>query len=811
MPINNFTDLVAKLTLEEKVSLLTGLDNNYTVAMPKIGLRSILMSNGPAGVRGPSWDERETSINLPAPINLAATWSTELASSYGNVLANEAKRKGVDIVLGPTVNMQRTPNAGRHFEAYSEDPLLTAKIGASLVAATQHQGIGTCTKHYVCNDFETDRFTANVVVSERALREVYLRPFEEAVVEARAWSIMSAYNRVNGFASTESPLLTDPLRSEWEFDGVMVGDWTAVRTLEAAKADQDLVMPGPTGPWGQLLVESVLAGDIPEELIDTKVARLLLLAQRVGALGLAGEVPEPRERLPIDAQADEDFAYECAVESLVLAKNSGLLPLNPQSHKKLAVIGHLAERGRTQGGGSAMVTPKSVVSIVEAFTKQANYSVEYALGAKVHDELEPLKLSAMRNPLNGKPGIQAEFIDPSGEVIFTDHRISSQPVWMGGDAPTRSAVQLRVSFYLTLTEDCELNFGFASAFGATVTIDGEPFLNRPAKLPIDMQSLLHPPRATVPFRFEANRSYLVQAEVDMSGRFGRAQDFFAFPMGTEVGSADPGALIAEAVKLAESSDAVIVTVGTNSKVESEGFDRASLDLPGHQNELVEALVSANQNVVVVVNSGAPVLLPWLDKVQAVVIAHLPGQHMGAAIVDTILGQASPGGRLPTTWPAHSEDLPVWDNTPDVDGQMQYAEDIHVGYRAWLKAGAEPAFWLGHGLSYTTMTVEFAGVAVDSSAANCVRTWFNVSNTGSRTSSNVVQVFASTADSETDRPFRWLVGFEKIWLAPGETQSVEVCIPIREFMHWDSGWNLESGSYQLHLGLSDSEPIGSVSL
>ncbi|MEN9747481.1 MAG: hypothetical protein RLZZ603_173 [Actinomycetota bacterium] len=797
--------LVSLLTLEEKVSLLTGLDNNFTVPMPKIGLRSILLSNGPAGVRGHSWDERETSINLPSPINLAATWSKQLAARYGQVLANEAKRKGVDVVLGPTVNMQRTPNAGRHFEAYSEDPHLTARIATALVKATQAEGVGTCTKHYVCNDFETDRFTANVVVSERALREIYLRPFEDVVLDSGAWSLMSAYNRVNGAASTENSLLTSPLRDEWGFDGLMIGDWTAVRTLDSASADQDLVMPGPTGPWGQALVDAVRASSIAEELIDTKVSRLLLLAHRVGALGQPGAAPEARLREDSEKSQDLEFSYRCAVESMTLASNNGILPL--KQPEKVALIGHLAERGRSQGGGSAMVTPVKVTSLLDALREQPGIELSYTTGAKIHDDLEPLKLNNISNPETGLPGILAEFLDASGSVIFTDHRISSSPVWVGGDAPTRAAQNLRISFKFESSEELFVSLGYASAFATRISIDGEVFLeNGTPQTELSVQSLIHPPKFTKAFSFEAGRSYLIEATISMTGRIGRAQDFFAFQMGTDLGNPDPALLIAQAVEQAKASDHVVLMVGTSSAVESEGFDRQSLELPGHQNSLVEAVLAVNKNVVVVVNSGAPVLLPWRDKVAAILIAHLPGERMGEAIRDVLFGQANPGGRLPTTWPASEEEMPVWDNTPDRDGQMVYAEDIHVGYRAWRKTGYQPAFWFGHGLGFSPMKLTLRSAPTllfqDEVTTVCV----DVENVGSLAGSHVVQLFASKPGESFDLPDRWLVAFEKVWLQPGESRLVEIPIPARELMVWDGKWTLLAGRYELFTGAVEPKAL-----
>ncbi len=316
------TAALGALTLEEKVQLLTGRDFWNTWPIEKIGLRRILVSDGPSGVRGEAWDERDPSLNLPSATALASAWDPEIARRYGAAAAVEARRKGVDVVLGPTINLHRSPLGGRHFESLSEDPVLTAELAASYVKGAQDNGVGATPKHYIANDSETDRFTVDARVSDRALHELYLLAFEKAITEAHAWLVMSAYNSVNGVTATENALLETPLNSEWGFDGVVISDWTAVRSLESAKAAQDLVMPGPEGPWGAALVEAVRAGQIDESVVDRKVLRILRLAQRVGAL----EGTSPVE--PALVEDGATFAREAAVAGTVLLANNGILPLD---------------------------------------------------------------------------------------------------------------------------------------------------------------------------------------------------------------------------------------------------------------------------------------------------------------------------------------------------------------------------------------------------------------------------------------------------------------------------------------------------
>jgi beta-glucosidase len=349
------SERLAKLTVEQKVRLLTGADFWALPPEPAIGLRRLVTSDGPAGVRGELWEERDPSANVPSATALAASWDEAGVEDFGTLLAAEARGKGVDILLAPTVNLHRSPYGGRHFECLSEDPLLTGRIGAAYVRGLQGAGVAATVKHYVANDSETERFTLNAIVAERVLRELYLAPFEAILDDAGMWAVMAAYNGVNGHTMTESPLLDDILKDEWGFDGLVISDWFAARSLIAADAGLDLVMPGPNGPWGDALVEAVRAGQIAETRIDDKVLRLLRLAARVGALDGVPPATPLAEPLPggrISAQL-----RKAAAAGFVLTRNDNVggapaLPL--QAPKRVAVLGPNAEHPRTLGGGSAV-------------------------------------------------------------------------------------------------------------------------------------------------------------------------------------------------------------------------------------------------------------------------------------------------------------------------------------------------------------------------------------------------------------------------------------------------------------------------
>jgi beta-glucosidase len=796
-PDSRITEALAALTLEEKVRLLTGRDFWNTWPIEKIGLRRILVSDGPSGVRGEVWDERDPSLNLPSATALASSWDPDIARRYGAAAAVEARRKGVDVVLGPTINLHRSPLGGRHFESFSEDPVLTADLAAAYVRGVQDNGVGATPKHYVANDSETERFTVDARVGDRALRELYLLAFEQAVTEAHAWLVMSSYNSVNGTTVTENDLLETPLNSEWGFDGVVISDWTAVRSLDSAKASQDLVMPGPDGPWGEALVEAVRGGAIAESVVDRKVARILTLAQRVGALDGFGV------REPVWVEDGIAFAREAAIEGTVLVSNNGELPWDPSVLRSVAVIGDNAANARTQGGGSATVLPEYTVSPLAGLRAALpGVDVSYSRGAVVQEGVADLELAQLTNPVTGGPGLRARFLDEAGVELFGEDRLSSMLVWFGGDAPIGRSATVELSTRFTPVESGPVRLGFASVGHGKVFVDGELIVDEVAEAQhTDLgAALMAPPTAAAEITLTAGTPIDIRFEYDLRGRTGPLADLLWLRLGTEPAVMDEDALIAAAADAAAKADVALVVVGTNSVVESEGYDRSSLALPGRQDDLVRAVVAANPRTVVLVNSGAPVLLPWRNDVAAVLIGYFGGQEMGNAVADVLLGVAEPGGRLPTTWPAAESDVPVLSTTP-VDGALDYTEGIHIGYRAWLKQDAAPAYWFGAGQGYSD--IELTGVKAPAlvKAEETVSLIVELTNNGERNGKQVVQVYAERDSSAVDRPVRWLVGYAPIRLGAGERAQVEVRVPTRLLAHWDSGWQYEPGDYLLRVGTS----------
>ncbi|RZT87372.1 beta-glucosidase [Pseudonocardia sediminis] len=796
---NLLTDLIGRLDLDRKVALLTGADFWSTAAEPAIGLRAMVLSDGPAGVRGTSFDERDPSLSLPSSTALGATWDPQLARRYGSALGAEARRQHADVVLGPTINLHRTPFGGRHFESFSEDPLLTAELAAGYVEGMQAHGVAATPKHYVANDAESERFTVDNRVDERSLRELYLAAFEPAVTRAHAWALMSAYNSVNGTTMSENPLLTSPLHDEWGFDGLVMSDWGAVRTTEAsANAAQHLVMPGPRSTWGPALAEAVRAGRVPTDVVDEKLRRLLRLAARVGAL----EGVEPAVAQAPPAEDGRALARSLSAAGMVMVRNgrhgAGELPWGAGRLGSVAVIGHNASLARVQGGGSATVRPAAIVSPLEGLRAALGDDVvRYRLGAQVAEGVQPLAPASITNPATGEPGLRAVFRDAGGAELRTEDRTAASLIWMGPEIPAGTDhVELHARWVATPGTH---RLGAAAVGGVALDVDGATVLDTEAVLTGDEgpgAEIFEAPSVSAPVTVGGEPAELV---LRFRPRGGGTLAIVAVTLGEELVVHDPDAEIAAAAALAAESDVALVVVGTNDRIESEGFDRTSLALPGHQDALVRAVAAANPRTVVLVNSGSPVLLPWRDDVAAVLLGWFGGERFGEAVADVLLGAVEPGGRLPTTWPATGTEKAVLSGVP-ADGTLRYEEGVHVGHRNWLRTGETPAYPFGHGLGYTTWTLDAATAGAPTSDGG-VSAEVTLTNTGTRTGRQVVQAYLSRDGGDVDRPARWLAGWTVVDAGPGAT-TVTVPISARAFQHWSPvGWATEPGTFTLHVGFS----------
>ncbi|WP_420080880.1 beta-glucosidase family protein [Streptomyces sp. JL4002] len=786
-----------KLDLDTKTRLLAGQDMWSLPALPEIGLHSLVMSDGPVGVRGVRWSADDPSVALPSPTALAAAWDPELARRAGRLLAQEARRKGVHVLLAPTVNLHRSPLGGRHFECYSEDPCLTGAVGSGYVAGVQDGGVGTTVKHFVGNDAETDRFTVDSVIAPRPLRELYLAPFEAIVTGARPWGVMTAYNRVNGTTMTEHRhLVNEVLRGEWGFDGANVSDWMAARsTTGDILGGMDVAMPGPATVYGPALAEAVRAGEVPEAAVDAAVRNVLRLAARAGALegapAAVASLPAP-----VDGQA---LARELAVRGFVLVRNEdATLPLDVSAGRTVALIGAAARDARVLGGGSATVFPERVVSPLDGLTAALpDGALSYAVGADPSDE-----------PVPADRGFRLRAVcrDASGAVLGEGSLPTGQVQWIGDDLPagvsyeTLASIEVRGTF--VPREGGEHTFGtrglgaFELAVGGRTLWSGvqpmgdeadpfEAFFGAPSERARITLAAGEPVEVSLTFRVP-----------DLTGLPVRAIMFSLLHLGPR---RDADALIAEAVAAARAADTAVVVVATTERVESEGFDRTDLALPGRQDDLVRAVAAANPRTVVVVNAGSPVEMPWREDVAAVLLGWFPGQEGGAALADVLLGAEEPGGRLPTTWPARFADAPVTEVVP-VDGRLEYREGLFIGYRAYERNGIVPAFPFGHGLGYTDWAYESLEATADT-----VRV--RVTNTGTRPGREVVQVYLAPLDDAVERPASWLAAFTGVQAGPGESVEAEIALPARAFEIWDEearAWRRIGGAYEVRASRSHGD-------
>jgi beta-glucosidase len=785
--VDDVADRIDQLTLEEKVALLAGVDWWHTAAVDRLGVPALKMSDGPAGVRGAHVSGGPPSNSFPCGTALGATWDVDLVREVGEALAAELASKGAQLILAPTVNLHRTPLAGRNFECYSEDPFLTARLAVAYIEGVQGQGVGATVKHFVANDSEFERMTISSEVPERALRELYLLPFEAAVREAGTWALMSAYNKVAGTWCSEHPwLLTTLLREEWGFDGLVVSDWFGTHSTEAGvEAGLDLEMPGPPQHRGEALLVAVREGRVAEAVVDERVGRVLQLLERTGVL--TGTAADPTVERYDDDPARHALLRRAAASAIVLLQNEGdLLPLDPAAIGSLAVIGPTASWASTQGGGSAQVAPPYEVSPLEG--------LRASLGASVAVTFEP-GASIARGPSRLDPtrladGVLAvEYLDGAGTVVATERTRRSWFRWdpqfrpAGADAPWT----VRATSTFTAAYDGEHAFSVRTAGRVRLSVGDTTAASWDAaegRRTVGLSVTLAAGEA-VPLRLEW------------------AVDHGDLGLDLRVLEPLPADLADRAVAAAAAADVAVVVVGLDSTWETEGRDRADLSLPGGQADLVRRVAAANPRTIVVVNTGAPVDLTWADDVPAILQLWYPGQEGGNALADVVFGRVSPGGRLPTTFPRRLEDVPAMAHYPGADGAVHYEEGLFIGYRAFDRSGVTPAFPFGHGLSYTTFAygpITTSATTVGPSASAGLEVVVPVTNTGPVAGDEVVQLYVVDVEASVERPAKELKGFVRVRdVAPGATVEARFVLDDRSFAFWDPDrhdWVVEPGDFEL---------------
>jgi beta-glucosidase len=649
-------EIISQMTLEEKASLCSGLDMWHTKPIERLGIPSIMMTDGPHGLRkqaGPGPFDSIPATCFPTASCLACSWDRSLIEKVGRAIGEECQAEGVSIILGPAVNIKRSPLCGRNFEYFSEDPYLSSELARSHIVGVQSQGVGTSIKHFTANNQEHRRHTINEIIDERTLREIYLASFENAVRFAQPWTVMSAYNKVNGkYCSENEFLLTKVLKEEWAHEGFVVSDWGAVDDrVSALMAGLELEMPSSYGINDRKIVEAVRSGKLPEEVLDRAVERLLKIIFKA--------IDNKKEGATYDRLAHHLLARDVAKECIVLLKNEdNILPLKRQG--TIAIIGAFAKKPRFEGGGSSHVNPTMI-------------DIPY-------DEIEKLAGDTVRL-------LYAQGYNPESE------------------------------------------------------------------------------------------------EIDEN-------------------------LINEAKDIARQADVAVIFAGLPETYESEGYDRPHMRMPESHNRLISEVSDVQKNTVVVLSNGAPVEMPWIDKVKGLFESYLAGQGGGYAIAELLFGLANPCGKLAETFPQKLSHNPSYLNFPGEDDRVEYREGIFVGYRYYDKKGIDPLFPFGYGLSYTTF--EYTGISVDKKEIDdneTVTVKVRVKNTGNMPGKEIVQLYVRDVESSVIRPEKELKGFEKIELQPGEEKEVTFTLDKRAFAYYNvdiKDWYVETGEFEILVGSSSRD-------
>jgi beta-glucosidase len=808
--MHRIDELLKQMTLEEKVSMVSGSGPWHSTGIERLGIPPLKVTDGPNGARGDGVSGA-TAACFPVGSALAATWDTELIEQVGKTLGIEAKSKSSQVLLGPTINIHRVPLGGRHFECYSEDPYLTGRLAVSYTLGVQSEKVGVSLKHFVCNDTEYRRHSASSDVSERALREIYLLPFEMAVKEADAWTVMSSYNRINGtFASSHYQLLTEILKKEWGFKGFVVSDWGAcLQTVENANGGLDLEMPGPARTMGENLLRAVNDGEVKESTIDDKVRRLLWVTIKSGKM----DNPQEADEFYDDSPATKQLAKQTAADGMVLLKNNDVLPLKLDNLKTIAVIGPNAEVGTLQGGGSSGVRTDYEIHPLPAIQKFVGDQAEviFEKGCLTHKYLPAANRDCLKAKSHDDFGLSGEYfrnVEFSGEPEETILEKRSKISWFGafgGEMGSVSAARnfsVRFTGIFTPNETGTHTFGLMSAGYSKMFIDGNEIIdNWTTQTRGESFYSLGTIEEKAEIELEAGRAYELTIEFK--------RDETVWFAGLQYGMLPPvpSNMIKSAVSAAKKADAVVLVAGSNGDWETEGNDRHDMTLPGQQIELIDEVCKANPNTVIVLNACGPVEMPWYDSAPAVLQSWFPGQEFGSALVDLLFGNINPSGKMPTTIPKRLEDTPAFTTYPGEQDKMLYGEDLFVGYKWYEKRGIDPLIPFGHGLSYTTFDYGELEVDAEQKTGKEFTAQITITNSGEVAGKEVVQLYVRDIESTFIRPLKELKAFKKLFLNPGESQLVTFTLNNRSLACWDrqqKDWIAEPGEFELRVGSSSQD-------
>jgi len=804
-------DLLSQMAVQEKVALLAGTNGWYTVSVERLGIPSLKMTDGPNGARGAGgFTSGVKAACFPAEISLASTWNIDLLERVGQALAREAKMKGAQVLLAPTVNIQRSPLGGRNFECFSEDPYLTARLAVAYITGLQLEGVGASIKHFACNEEEFERYSLSSEVCERPLREIYLQPFQAAVREAHPWTVMASYNLVNGIPASEHHyLLTEVLREEWGFDGLVMSDWyeSVKSTAASLNAGLDLEMPEPR--WrGQTLLEAVQRGEVTEATIDQSVRRILQLLVKADLFEHPPVGPEQDTDLP----EHRSLIREAAAEGIVLLKNEQqVLPLQREQLTSIAMIGPNAQVAQIMGGGSAQVNAHYAVTpyagIVAKIGNTVN--VSYEQGCANYRLLPLLDVDLLLAGGEGtEHGLTVEYFntfDLSGSPVWTTLRKTSELTWLGEVPPDVNSARfsIRCTGRFTPREAGLYTFGLVSAGLSRLSIDGQEVIEnwlqqKPGSDYFGMGST----EVQVGVALEAEHEYLLTLEFAKSAAVHAA----AFRLGCL--PPVPTDTIERAARRAAASDVAIVCVGFGGEWQSEGFDRSSLALSGKQDALIEQVAAANPRTIVVLNTGSPVTMPWLSSVATVLQAWYPGQECGNAIADVLFGDINPSGKLPQTFPLRLEDTPTYLDFPGENGKVYYGEGLFVGHRYYEKKKVAPLFPFGFGLSYTTFSYNSLSLNTQEVGPNdTLQVSIDITNTGQRAGKEIVQLYIRDEQASLQRPEKELKAFAKVQLEPGERKTMTLSLGREVLAYYDDlthEWVAEAGVFEILVGASSQD-------
>lgn len=821
MPNRNATEiekkissLLEKLTLEEKVGLVHAAATFYVGAVPRLGIPKLMMSDGPHGVRQEisdnSWAPIETDADkityLPTGTAQAATWNREMARLAGYTLGEEARGRGKDVILGPGLNIIRTPLCGRNFEYYSEDPYLTGKIAVAAVQAIQERDVAACVKHYALNNQELDRGNVDVIADERTLREIYLPAFEEAVTSGPALTVMGAYNRFRGqHCCHHEYLVNQILKNEWGFAGAFMSDWGGVHdTEEAARYGMDLEM-GTGAPFEQnFLAAPYLAGlksgKFDVETLNDKVARVLRVMYHIGMFD------KKRNSGSINHKSHQQNTLNIAREAMVLLKNeNSLLPLNPRKIKKLAVIGANATLKHASGGYSSGLKALYEITPLEGIRKKLGDTVEilHATGYPEYPAgLNPIPADVMSPVESGSEnrGWKLDYYrlhDFAGALTTTEFHPEVR--YHNGESQTPAGLttmlySIRYTGTLNVPETGRYTFGLDSDYDCKAFFDDQELLQSKSEGRHACQ--------TVELNLQKGQKLKIVVEQNVSPDGTTLQLLWESP-----GSGQKASRFAAAIEAARAGDAVIFCGGLNHKYDTEGFDRPDMKLPGNQDRLIAEILAENPNTVLVMISGSAYEMPWAEKAPAILQAWYAGMEAGTALADILFGDVNPSGKLPFTFPKTLADCPAHSLGEYQAERCEYAEGLLVGYRYHDTKNVPPLFAFGHGLSYTQFAYRDLEIRPAVDPAFVFEVKLRVKNTGDRPGAEVVQLYIQDVVSRLPRPLKELKGFEKIALEPNEEKPVTFFISRRDLAFFDDEkmtWVAEAGAFVFQVGRSSQD-------